>query len=315
MSFHLVNGIACNTSFMEMRMVQVRLFTIALLLLLGISWVLAAPVNFISKLEGSHKGTRTKDIVQLKQYMEKYGYLHHHYNTDEAGGDVFDDRLEEAVKTFQQFYGLNVTGALDSDTASFMARPRCGDADIRTGARENRHPGHAYSLRVVRHYAHFPGKPKWAKYHLTYEYAPGTPQLFLDVIPRALGRWASLTPFTFSRASSYESADLRIGVFRGDHGDGSPFDGPSGVTAHAGAPYVGIVHFDADEKFSDGVEDDAFHLETIALHEFGHSLGLLHSSDPTAIMFAYTNHGQKKDVQQDDINGLRNLYGIRMSKY
>ncbi|KAK4756229.1 hypothetical protein SAY87_006356 [Trapa incisa] len=244
----------------------------------------------IWKLDGSHKGTKTKDIVQLKQYMEKYGYLHHHHTTDEAGGDVFDDRLEEAVKTF-----------------STVLRPEChrspgllhglvhGEASVRGRRHKNRRarepPPRACILPPR-------GKPKWAsnKYHLTYEYAPGTPQLFFDVIPRALGRWASLTPFTFSRASSYESADLRIGVFRGDHGDGSPFDGPSGVTAHAGAPYVGIVHFDADEKFSDGVEDDAFHLETIALHEFGHSLGLLHSSDPTAIMLAYTNHDITCDI-------------------
>ncbi len=50
----------------------------------------------------------------------------------------------------------------------------------------------------------------------------------------------------------------------------------------------------------------------IATHEFGHSLGLGHSRERRAIMYAYYS-GSSPIVQlhQDDINGIQRLYGRR----
>lgn len=57
-----------------------------------------------------------------------------------------------------------------------------------------------------------------------------------------------------------------------------------------------------------------YDLETIVLHEVGHALGLGHSTDTTASMYAYYQ-GTKDDLVQDDINGIQALYGPRVNDY
>ena len=48
----------------------------------------------------------------------------------------------------------------------------------------------------------------------------------------------------------------------------------------------------------------------IATHEFGHSLGLGHSRDETAIMYAlYFGSNPVVKLQPDDIAGIQYLYG------
>ncbi|KAI5624506.1 matrix metalloproteinase 13a precursor, partial [Silurus asotus] len=97
------------------------------------------------------------------------------------------------------------------------------------------------------------------------------------------------------------------------HGDAYPFDGPSGTLAHAFAPSTGIggdAHFDEDENFTFS-STNGFILFLVAAHEFGHSLGLSHSSDPGALMYPTYSYRDPKTfvLPADDVNGIQSLYG------
>jgi matrixin len=56
---------------------------------------------------------------------------------------------------------------------------------------------------------------------------------------------------------------------------------------------------------------NAVDVESVALHEIGHILGLGHSTVPSAVMFAGLSLGATKRVlTTDDIQGVRLLYPI-----
>ncbi|KAF5471126.1 hypothetical protein F2P56_011589 [Juglans regia] len=275
-----------------------------------------SPFGFLKHLQGCHKGENLKGIHDLKMYLEKFGYYHKTENNTHANDDDFDELLESAIKTYQQNYHLKATGTLDAETVSKMMMPRCGVADIingtnsmQSGKKKHHHLG---SFHIVSHYSFFDGAPRWppSKYHLTYRFLQGTPTQAMNPVARAFQTWARNTHFTFSLARAPANADITIGFFRRDHGDGIPFDGPGGNIAHAFAPTDGRFHYDADERYSVGATPGAFDWETVALHEIGHLLGLHHSSVQGAIMEPLISQGVTKGLNADDIAGIRALYNV-----
>ena len=132
----------------------------------------------------------------------------------------------------------------------------------------------------------------------------------MNPVVRAFKTWAANTHFRFSRVQDYRAADIRIAFHRRDHGDGAPFDGPGGTLAHAFAPQNGRFHYDADERWAVAATQGAFHLETVALHEIGHLLGLGHSSVEGALMYPSISPGVTKGLHSDDIQGIRALYNV-----
>ncbi|KAG6382932.1 hypothetical protein SASPL_157342 [Salvia splendens] len=243
----------------------------------------SSPFNFIKKLKGCHKGNNTKDILELKAYIEKFGYLSYGNNIH-ATNDDFDDILESAIKTYQKNYNIKPSGIIDDEMISKMTTPRCGVPDIVNGI------------------------PRWPKTHLTYRFVSNFPTNAIPPVARAFQKWDAATHFSFSQVPSDQISDLEIGFFRGNHGDGYPFDGRGGTLAHAFGPTNGRFHYDADERWSVGPVAGAFDLETVALHEIGHLLGLGHSSVNAAIMFSGIGSGQVKNSHSDDIQGIRALY-------
>ena len=62
-------------------------------------------------------------------------------------------------------------------------------------------------------------------------------------------------------------------------------------------------------SISDSTPKDFFDLQSIALHEFGHALGLSHTPTPSAVMFASIQSGsQKRALAEDDVLGVTCLY-------
>ncbi|CAI0455675.1 unnamed protein product [Linum tenue] len=265
----------------------------------------ASRVAFLQHLKGCHKGDKLNDIPKLKAYLHKFGYLDDHY---------FDGRLENALKTYQANYHLNVTGAMDSATVASMMTPRCGVADIVNGTNymQTRRRHGTGRLHAVSHYSFFRGNPRWraSKTKLSYQILPGMPEEAVAPVARAFQTWAENTQFEFRRDDHAELADIKIGFFSGYHGDTGSFDGPGGSLAHSSPPKSGLLHFDSEETWAVGSVQKAFDVETVALHEIGHILGLMHSSVPTAIMYPAVGDGVTKELSRDDVHGFRALYKV-----
>lgn len=283
-----------------------------------------SPFDFLQNLQGIRKGDKAKDIIKLKKYLQNYGYLSSHTNNSlnnaHDDDDHFNEQLVSAIKTYQLNFNLKPTGILDSRTVSKMMMPRCGVPDIINGSswmRSGRTKNHPHTvtrgskhIHFVSHYAFFSGYPRWPvnKYNLTYAFLPWTPSAAMPPVAKAFQSWSANSHFTFTKIQDYRYADLTISFQRRDHGDGAPFDGRYGILAHAMPPTYGIFHLDGDELWAAGVIPGYVNLESVARHEIGHLLGLMHSSVPSAIMYPVIPDGTFKGLHQDDIQGLRVLY-------
>ncbi|KAK8505255.1 hypothetical protein V6N13_045700 [Hibiscus sabdariffa] len=246
-------------------------------------------------------------LNKVKQFLRAYGYYPGEADQSDDRFE-FDDALESALKAYQEFYSLDVTGEIDSNTIKSMSTPRCGVPDI--------------SLQQTSNYVLNPGRRKWDKFDLTYNYLSNSSQVAdLDQLKQAIAgafaTWRNSSKFRFSEETTQgAAADIGISFFQGDHGDRSPFDGPAdpsrlrNVLAHAaypGSPYI-FLHFDADENWSVyPTSRSDTDIESVALHEIGHNLGLAHSREKTAVMFPDYS-GTRRTLDPDDIAGLTELY-------
>ncbi|KAF9603809.1 hypothetical protein IFM89_037943 [Coptis chinensis] len=276
----------------------------------------------LQHLEGCHKGQNVKGVNQVKQYLERFGYLHYNDHSAHANDDEFDNLLESAVKDYQLNHQLKMTGSLNSKTLKQMMKPRCGVPDIingttrmNSGKKKLQHG----SLHTVSHFSFFPRRPTWPanRRSLIYTFRSGVEVIDLPtlrtVMSRAFAKWAAVTQFTFAEAQACTTSDITIGFQRRAHDDNSAFDGPGVTVAHAYPPTIGVFHYDADEKWSTNPDPtmNEFDLESIAVHEIGHLLGLHHSSIPEAIMFDSIAAGAtKRELHGDDVQGIRTLYSL-----
>ncbi|KAM8977655.1 matrix metalloproteinase-20 [Pelodytes ibericus] len=279
----------------DLRSLKVGLYKMYIIFWISYVWLfhlhfsIAAPVIFSRQRSG-----KWKDIYTAKEYLDKYYSSKGRVHMAEMISD--DMLLSRRIKQMQKFFGLQMTGKLDYSTISVMKKPRCGLPD-------------------VANYHHFPGEPKWKKSTLTYRVAKYTSSLSKQDVDRAvdmgLQAWSDAAPLNFVKTSQGE-ADIMISFENGDHGDSYPFDGPRGTLAHAFAPGEGLggdTHFDDAERWTSG--NNGFNLFTVAAHEFGHALGLGHSSDSSALMYPTYKyqHPTGFRLPNDDVKGIQALYG------
>uniref|UniRef100_A0A8C6KU51 Collagenase 3 n=1 Tax=Nothobranchius furzeri TaxID=105023 RepID=A0A8C6KU51_NOTFU len=231
--------------------------------------------------------------------MSHQGYLRRFYSLEIKGGARrarSTSVMEEKIRKMQNFFGLGETGHLDSQTLDVMREPRCGVPD-------------------VDNFSFYPYKPKWKNTTITYTVAKYTPDMSRGEVQKsirlALKMWSDVAPLKFIEIN-HGKADIVLSFASRAHGDFFPFDGPGGVLAHAFQPAEGMggdVHFDEDEKWSTGGQ--GYSLFAVAAHELGHSLGLTHSTDPSAVMYpTYRHHGSSQyNLSSDDVQGIQTLYG------
>lgn len=243
-----------------------------------------------------------------RQFLARFGYLPADstaFGPVVASADattvVDDAAVHDALRQYQHFNGLPITGALDPATAAQMSRPRCGFPDV---------------LIIGEFVVH---GNRWDRLALTYRFDNFSPDLSdgetRAAMQAAFALWSAVTPLTFAEVFD-ASADLVIRFVTGDHGDGSSFDGPGRVLAHAFFPppnagaLAGDVHFDEAEVWHGRLPTpaDRFDFMTVAAHEIGHSLGLQHSTVAEALMFP-SYSGPHRFLAPDDVAGVQSLYG------
>ncbi|XP_052074735.1 72 kDa type IV collagenase-like isoform X1 [Mytilus californianus] len=270
------------------------LFVVNALLLIGMSQ--AAPIRSLPD------ETSFNEAIQAKNadvFFMRFGYMKN-ITTRTRHVDKADKR-KEAIRKFQQFNGMNITGELDEETIQKIKQPRCGVADFNESSRD----------RPLQFFA--PGY-KWSRKRITWKLTGYTNQLPNSTqrlaFESALKKWSDVTSLIFEYTEVHP--DIEILFARGNHGDGSynAFDGPGRVLAHAFYPADGDTHFDDDETwiFRSGTGTD---LEVVAAHEFGHTLGLGHSQNTASLMAPfYKRMDPGWRLHQDDITGIQSLYGF-----
>uniref|UniRef100_A0A8C8VK35 Peptidase metallopeptidase domain-containing protein n=1 Tax=Pelusios castaneus TaxID=367368 RepID=A0A8C8VK35_9SAUR len=247
------------------------------------------------------QGIRTPQQQPLRRedWLTRYGYL--------PPPDPLQARLQtqeglsDAIKLMQKFAGLQETGMLDERTLAMMDQPRCSLPDI---------IGTSELMRRRKRYAH--SGSVWAKKQLTWSLSQAQVRSLLFY---ALQAWSNASALTFLEVPS-DSADILVEFSRSFHQDGYPFDGPGSTLAHAffpgEHPISGDTHFDDEETWIYDPHAQAQDLFAVAVHEFGHALGLAHSTSKESIMMPYYQGPQGLpylyQLPPDDTLGIQTLY-------
>ncbi|XP_001345507.1 collagenase 3 [Danio rerio] len=235
--------------------------------------------------------TEEKDkAVLAKKYLQRFYGMPAGLQRPGKSSDL----MQQKIREMQEFFKLEVTGKLDDKTVELMEMARCGVPD-------------------VAEYNHFPRDLKWKTTNVTFRILNYTPDLKKKVVDRAVRKalnvWSKVTPLRFTKTFD-GTADIMISFGTKEHGDFNPFDGPEGLLAHAYPPGIGIggdTHFDEDETWTEDYH--AFNLFLVAAHEFGHALGMAHSSDPGSLMYPVYSYAKGFPLSEDDIEGIQSLYG------
>jgi hypothetical protein len=237
------------------------------------------------------------NVPEVQNYLKHYGYL----DPDVPPSDELDAPTTEALAEFQRRFDIGAPGTFDDATREVMSFSRCGIPDA--GPLDFAAIG-PFDRRELR-FAYGP---------LSAQIADGTVR---DCVRRAFDTWSLAgASLTFIEVAVNDNPDIVIEWRRADDPDHSMV---GGVLAHADFPpgfsiiVTGLplpLHFDDQEhRWVDGTVPGGFDIETVALHEIGHCLGLLHSNVPGSVMFPFiSSQDELRSLQPDDLAGIRSLY-------
>jgi len=167
--------------------------------------------DYVPQAAGLKQDSKGDEVERLQRYLSTFGYTESPIRSEFGvavekaavpvpKSGVFDENTAQALKHFQEFNQLPVTGELDEATLAQMSKPRCGFPDVAEFTLEGR---------------------SWDRTALTYGYNEFTPDLsqaeIRSAISQALNLWAAVAPLTFTEAPIGSNPDIVIRFVAGSH--------------------------------------------------------------------------------------------------
>lgn len=255
------------------------------------------------KKAGSIKSTE-KQIKFAVNYLNYFGYV-----PFELLNNLSEAQLQKAVKAFQRAFNLKVDGIIGPKTLRAMDTPRCGCPD-----QLDKHNEQHLQFITAQDIA-VEKRNRWNKQGLLYyieTYLPGKVAKNDQAVTlsSAFKAWDDVCGLTIKETKDKKKADIIVTTGRGSNNN---FDGQGGTLAWAYLPTGDnrqlTMKFDLDETWVNKPTDRGILLSNVACHEFGHLLGLKHSTKPQALMAPYYNPFVGTPQQSDDIARIQKIYG------
>jgi len=252
-------------------------------------------------------GDTDPSVVEVQNYLIRYGYLSP--TTATVPGAVpgavsgqLDAATVRALEEFQRRFNVGTPGVLDSPTRELMATPRCGLPDLVGPVTFN-------TLCA------------WNRRNLTYAFGTLSAQVgnavARNAVRRAFDTWtAAGVGLTFTEVAQNQNPDIFIEWRPAADPDHSMVGGvlahadfPPGCSIIVTNPPLPLHYDDQEHTWVDGAVANGFDIETVALHEIGHCLGMLHTNVNGSVMFPSVRPNfTLRALQPDDLAGIRNLY-------
>ncbi|MEA2599799.1 MAG: hypothetical protein QOF89_791 [Acidobacteriota bacterium] len=231
----------------------------------------------MEKLREIRHGESNKSLSVVQGYLKKYGYL----NPVHSPEPILGERTSSALRSFQKFFHLSVTGMVDRATIRAMKAPRCGLKDW-----EGDQP-----LPSCR----WPKDIRVLLYSFGRTSSELSSQDAFGAVQNAIDSWNDIlsalkTNLQFRGRSTEAELHVKIEWFDPDTDvglKGTPVahaDLPPDCGVVTGKNLPKPVHFDDEEYWTLDQVADEFHVESVAMHELGHILGLPHSAESGSIM-------------------------------
>jgi hypothetical protein len=273
--------------------------------------------------QGLTIGDRGEDVRKVYEYLATYGYFPNPELAEAYPGfeplvkkapadtTLYDANLAEAVRRYQENMGVEATGSADAETLTRMQPRTCSHPDgYELPGRGHEHTNNKYIVNS--HTAGF----SWSLDSFPVGTWPNTNKrsTIEGLVQQMVDQWKTVHPAGFPKvAPGTGSVRLRFVSIDGRATD-SNGDGQCDSGCVAGRAGGSVIDFDKDELWEfTGTPTTTVpwpqrrvDFRGILLHEFGHSIGLGHSSlEDAAMYYQYVRGSVKRTISRDDTTAIR----------